>query len=176
MRPTTDAYVTPAPWSGTLRHRQYGAAETYRLAALWLGGCATVADWGGGTGYFGLCLPPTVQYLNVDGTQQYPGQVLADLKTYSEPSDGILLRHVLEHASDWRRVLANALQAYRRRLVLVTFTPDVEETRIVKQKSGWPVWHFNPLDLSDAMGAALVGSEFIQSSHPERVYYVERPQ
>lgn len=176
MRPTVDRFVTPAPWSGSLRHARYGTEETYRRAAAWLGVCAAVADWGGGTGYFGCCLPPGVAYVNVDGTQQYPGQVLADLKAYAEPSDGILLRHVLEHVSDWRHVLRNALQAYRRRLVLVTFTPDVDETRIVKQKSGWPVWHFNPIDLSDTIGGALVGCELVETSHPERLYYVERPQ
>ncbi len=169
-------YVTLVPWRASLQHPQYGTADTYRLAATWLQHCPTVADWGGSTGFFGTCLPASVQYTIVDGTQQVAGQVLADLATYQEPSDGILLRHVLDATPEWDVVLRNALAACRQRLVVVTHTPPAAETAIVHVKSGWPIWHFNPADLRAIMGTWLVSDEAVITSHPEHVYYLERPR
>jgi hypothetical protein len=167
-------FVTAKPWGPTLQHASYGADETYRLAADWLRDCPTVADWGGGAGYFGRFLPELVQYTVVDGTEQGDGQVLADLTTYHEPSDGILLRHVLDNTPDWQPILHNALAAFRQRLVVITFTPSAPTTHIARVKSGWPIWSFNPDDLMLAMGALLVRFEFVPTSHPERVYFLER--
>src|ERR1043166_9122174 len=115
-------FVTPAPWKPSLQHPFYATQETYRLAAEWLKDCQTVADWGGSTGFFGTCLPASVKYTVVDGTAQVEGQVLADLTTYREPSDGILLRHVLELNTEWRQILRNAMEAFRQRMVVITYT------------------------------------------------------
>lgn len=167
-------FVTPAPWKASLQHPIYGTRDTYEIAADWLKNCATVSDWGGSTGFFRTLLPSSVHYTLVDGTQQVVEQVLADLAAYRESSDGILLRHVLDMTADWRLVLANALIAFRRRLAVVTFTPDEADTRIVKQKSGWPIWGFNPNDLRAAMGHLLVDEIEVKTSHPERVYLLER--
>jgi hypothetical protein len=164
--------VTSVPWPRTLY--QYGAVDTYRLAAEWLKDCATVADWGGAQGYFGTCLPSSVQYTLVDGTVQAAQQTLADLCAYRQPSDGILLRHVLDNTHDWQPILANALQAFRHRMVIVTYTPDADITRRVERKNGWPEWRFNPDDLRRAMGHVLVRDEAVETTHPERVYYLER--
>lgn len=165
--------VTSAPWPRTLY--QYGAEETYRRAAAWLKDCPTVADWGGAQGYFRTCLPATVQYTLVDGTLQAAEQVLANLLTYREPSDGILLRHVLDNTHDWQPILTNALQAFRQRLVIVTYTPDEDVTRRVERKNGWPEWRFNPNDLRALMGDLLVRDEAVETTHPERVFYLQRP-
>lgn len=170
---TAPASVTSVPWPRTLY--QYGAPDTYRLAADWLKGCSAVADWGGAQGYFRTCLPSYVPYTLVDGTAQATDQVLADLRTYREPSDGILLRHVLDNTHEWRPILANALQAFRRRMVVVTYTPDAPVTRRVERKNGWPEWLFNPDDLRRAMGDLRVRDEAVQTTHPERVFYLERP-
>ena len=172
---TCAAHVTPAPWSDGLQHARYGAEETYRRAAAWLACCATVSDWGGSTGFFGTCLPRTTVYTVVDGTQQRPGQVLADLTAYRTPSDGILLRHVLELNLDWRAILHNALGAFRRRLVVITFTEPSPDTHVVKQKTGWPVQRFNLDDLRREMGALLVREEAVMTSHDEHLFYLERP-
>lgn len=167
-------YVTPAPWKPLLQRPQYATDDTYRLAAEWLKGCATVADWGGGSGYFRDFLPATVGYRNVDGTAQTSEQVLADLVHYREPSDGILLRHVIEINVDWRTILRNALEACRHRLVVVTFTPPAEETTLVHIKSGWAVHRFDVRDLLTVMSPYLVGYECVRTTHPERVFYLER--
>lgn len=175
-------FVTPRPWGRLLQHRQYGTLDTYRLAAAWLAECESVADWGGGAGFFRTCLPTWTRYTVIEGTHQADThavgrdiQVLADLVIYREPSDGILLRHVLDNTDAWLPILRNALSAFRLRLVVVTFTPDAEETAVAKIKSGWPVRHFNPADLRREMGDLLVRDDVVQTTHPERVYYLERP-
>lgn len=167
-------HVTPEPWAPTLQHAQYATEETYRLAAAWLQSCRTVSDWGGGTGRFRDFLLPAQAYTCVDGTPQHDAMVLADLTTFRGRSHGILLRHVLEINHAWRTILANALEGCLERLVVVTHTPDALQTHVSKMKSGWPIWHFNPEDLRAAMGEALMSDEAVQTTHPERIYYLER--
>lgn len=167
-------FVTPHPWHPGLQHSQYGPMETYLRAAAWLDDCRTVADWGGGPGVLGKLLGPKTRYSVVDGTFQYKGQIVADLSSYGEPSEGIMLRHVLEHVADWQIVLRNALRAMTHRLVLITFTPDADVTGIVRVKSGWPVREFAPEDLRCFLGPYLVADESVVTTHPERIYYVER--
>lgn len=166
-------FVTPQPWH-LPKKRSYGDRHTYERAAAWLAPCATVADWGGGGGMFRKFLPPSVRYTLVDGTAQVDGQILADLATYRVPSDGILLRHILDNTPDWQPVLQNALAAFRQRMAVVTFTPDAQETVEVREEAGWPVRYFNPNDLRAMMAPWLVGEEDVRNRHPERVYYLER--
>lgn len=166
--------ATAVPWSGGLVHERYGTDDTYRMAAGWLEGCYEVADWGGGSGYFRKFLPASVRYTVIDGTKHNEQTMVADLAAYTEPADGILLRHVLEHNDQWRTVLANALHACRYRLVVVTFTPDTDVTHRMKMKSGWPVWAFATAELRTELGVFLVHDQPVQTSHPEHVYYVER--
>jgi hypothetical protein len=134
-----------------------------------------IADWGAGSGFFRLFVDHGTRYIPIDGTpRDLPNFVLADLARYRQPSGGILLRHVVDMTEDWRLVLENAMAAFRRRMVIITFTPDAESTHVSKRKSGWPVWHFNPDDLRHVMGTALVRDYALQTSHPERIYLLER--
>ncbi len=168
-------HATPTAWGPNLQHAQYGTDDTYRLAANWLEDCATVADWGGGAGYFERFLRPEQSYTCIDGTAYSPQTTVRDLTTYLGKSDGILLRHVLDQSEDWLAILVNAKASCEHRLAVVTFTPDATWTRRVKVKSGWPVMHFNPSDLRQVMGPWLVGEWSMKTSHPERIYYLERP-
>jgi len=167
-RPT----VTGIAWPRCLE--QYGAADTYRLAAEWLKECRTVADWGGASGHFRSYLPPDVMYTLVDGTLQTSDQVLANLTTYTVPSEGILLRHVLDNTHDWQPILLNALAAFRRRMVVVTFVPPGPTTKRIEHRNGWPYWQFNPNDLRVLMGPLLVRDESVATTHPEHVFFLER--
>ena len=167
-------HVTVKPWSGGLQHPMYGTADTYQLAAAWLADCADVADWGGGTGALGHFLPRSVRYRVVDGTLQTTDQALFDLETFREPADGIALRHVLDINLGWREILINALGAFRRRMVVITFTPDARETTVRKFKSGWPILHFDPADLRARLQPYVVRDEAVMTSHPERIYYLEK--
>jgi hypothetical protein len=167
--------VTPTAWHKPHHKPRYGDDRTYRLAADWLQACPTVADWGGARGYFRRFLPATVRYLCVDGTRHADGvDVLADLTTYHLPSAGILLRHVIDMTLDWRTVLANALEAFTVRLVVITWTPECDRTQVAYIEHGWPVTYFNPADLRAAMGRVLVYDQAIQTTQPERLYFCQR--
>lgn len=169
-------HVTAKAWDKKLlQHDSYGSQTSYQRAAQWLARCRGVADWGGSTGHLGRHLPASVAYHVVDGTLQHPSTVLADLATYTTPTDGIALRHVLDCTFEWAAVLRNAIRACESRLVVITFTPDADVSHIEKLKSGWPVWHFNPNDLRAFMRPFLVREEMVTETHPERIYYLERP-
>lgn len=171
---TAQAFVTPQPWRLGLQHASYGSEATYRKVAEWVGVCPRVDDWGGSTGHLRRYLPESCVYRVIDGTEQYPGTVLANLVNFVEPCDGIVLRHVLDNTFYWSQVLSNALKAFRHRLAVVTFTKDAQATQLAKVKSAWPIWHFNPDDLRRHMDAFLVREEQVHETHPERVYYLER--
>jgi hypothetical protein len=108
-----------------------GDVQTYRKAAAFLQGLETVEDWGCGRGWLKHYLPSSVRYTGVDGSATSAADVVADLTRYTSSADGVVLRHVLEHNPNWAAILANALRSFRRRLVLVLFTPFVETTGIV---------------------------------------------
>lgn len=171
----TVAHATPLAWPKPRHKPRYGDDTTYALAAEWLKDCVTVADWGGARGYFKQFLPAAVRYTSVDGTRHHDGvDIVADLADYHEPSDGILLRHVVDMTFDWPAVLANALNAFRYRLVVVTCWEAAVETHVARTEHGWPVTHFNPDQLRTFMGHLLVRDDLVQTTHPERVYYLER--
>lgn len=176
-------YATQVPWVKPGKTR-YGIEASYRAAAAWLSPCATIADWGGGAGQFRRYLPPWHRYTLVDGTDQgVRRQVIVDLVGYRVPSDGILLRHVLDCTFDWRAVLASACAAFRRRLCVVTFTPAAEATVVDHRIGAWPVTHFAEADLRAAFadGRAHLADVVVvrpgpdeQQYAPERVYCLER--
>ncbi len=86
-------------------------------------------DWGCGQCWFRRYLNPSVRYKGIDGSRGTGLDELADLTTYTSRTEGILLRHVLEHNSAWEAILTNALQSFTKRLVIVLFTPFAETTR-----------------------------------------------
>jgi hypothetical protein len=107
----------------------YGPPATYIEAAALLDKKEwTVADWGCGCcaakSYFSRA-----KYVGIDGSPGFADKV-ADLREYREPSDGILLRHVLEHNYDWPVILKNALAAAKRRLVVILFLPMKRYTEL----------------------------------------------
>ena len=113
------------PWyAGGTSKPNYGPTDTYRIAAEWLRGLS-VEDWG--CGYARFREFHDGPYVGVDGTRGWAA-VIADLRHYRSQTDGLLLRHVLEHNVDWRLILQNAAHSFRRRLALVLFTPDSGET------------------------------------------------
>lgn len=106
---------------------ELGDARSYGPAAQWLlqGGCRTVADWGcglrGAEKHF-----PGVEYVGVDGSQpkgRPQPDVVADLAEVELVTEGVMMRHVLEHCRDWEAVLGNAIGSFTKRMSLVTFRP-----------------------------------------------------
>jgi hypothetical protein len=173
-------HATKIPWITKVQGPRYGTDHTYQMAAEWLWpACRTVADWGGCQGYAERYLPPPIRYWVVDGTasrQPWPKDwVVANLADYAVPSEGILLRHVLEMTEDWAAVLENAVKAFTKRMVVVTFTPQARKTWLAKHHLTWPVFHFNhKKDLIPRMEPYLKDMKYIQTTQPERVYYLEK--
>lgn len=166
-------FVTPSPWLKPKKGR-YGIVESYRVAADWLRPCRTVADWGCGGGYFERYLSPNQRYIPIDGTRQIHGQILADLATYEGESDGIMLRHVVDCTNDWRAVLLNVVRRFRRRAVVITFTPMVERTLVAWREGGWTFMHFDHNELLDLMEPFVVDRIDVEPGDGERRYETER--
>ena len=123
---------------------------TYQKAAEFLDiEDSLVADWGCGTTYFRRFIR-NARYVGIDGSASPWCNVVADLRTYRGYSDGILLRHVLEHNVDWKRILRNALR-HAPRVVVVIFTPFRRTTRVIDMTWGVvPTLSFKKADLCAA--------------------------
>jgi len=85
-----------------------------------------IEDWGCGPGFF-AALCRAGQCVGIDGSRTPAASIVADLAHYRSSVDGIFIRHVLEHNYCWREILRNALGSFRRRMVLVLFTPFADE-------------------------------------------------
>jgi hypothetical protein len=108
---------------------RFGGEASYRLAASFLKDCASIEDWGAGACWLrqyvyeygppGRDHPP--RYVSIDGSGPHV-DVLIDLVDYHSECEGICLRHVLEHDENWQIILGNALESFRKRLIIVLST------------------------------------------------------
>ena len=163
---------------------------TAKMAAEYLAGGSVVEieDWGCGYGGFKKFVRDYQQYVGVDGSSTPFADVVADLTTYRSTPDGLLLRHVLEHNPKWLDILRNALASFRKRMVIVVFTPFMENTKIVGR---YPSWHgsnsgidmidigFKKYDLTNEFGRDVVWTEeTVETASQysrEHLFYFERP-
>jgi len=105
----------------------YGETPTYELAAKFLEDCETVEDWGCGAGGF---LRFCDRAIGVDGSNTPHAQKkFIDLVNYTSESDGIHVRHVLEHNYEWKKILNNILKSARKKIVITMFIPLGDETK-----------------------------------------------
>jgi hypothetical protein len=178
--------VKPTPeWTATLVGRwqygnvapfAYGDEVTYRKGMAFLDGHGTIEDWGCGTGYARRFVTRS-PYRAVDGSPSLGVDHVTDLRTYRSDADCIFMRHVLEHNADWRRILENALASFRRRMVLVVFTPFAEETTEIASWQGIPDLSLRKADLLEAFAGLEVQEEIVESNTEylrEHVFYLER--
>jgi hypothetical protein len=156
----------------------YADTATYGLAAAWLDGL-DVEDWGCGLGWFRRF--HRGGYLGVDGTRSRWCDVHADLAAYRSMSEGVLLRHVLEHDPRWRDVLDNAVASTQRRLCVVLFTPPQDETRVLAEDVGGlgvPDIGFRLADVTDRLDGLRHTVETLETDSgygQETVIRAERP-
>ncbi len=142
-------------WNGSyhkLKEREpYGDTITYQYGAIWLTGCETVEDWGCGAGWFEtFCKAPN--YIGIDGSDTPFLTKKADLVLYKSDVDGIFMRHILEHNYEWKTILYNALESFRKRMCLILFTPLVDTTRVIATNPGYghvPDISFSMRELED---------------------------
>jgi hypothetical protein len=155
---------------------QYGAIDTYRVAANWLDGYGTVFDWGCG-GEFARQFFTKSKYAGLDGS--FAGKNNIDLAEVNLDCDSILMRHILENNPDgWGRILRNAVSSFRRRMVLVTFTSFADMTHIYKTEryatGDLSYLRFLKSDLTERMGDFLVSDRAVHTTHPEHVFFLEK--
>lgn len=161
-----------------------GEITTMRLAAEWLDeACVHVEDWGCGSAYAKRFFV-NASYRGVDGSGP-KADVIADLREYTSSVDGVLMRHVLEHNYEWRRVLENALRSAKKRLALIIFTPRMPATQVLRWNAmrpdatiGVPDIGFAPFDLLTAIGDGWAVRETSHKTETvygwERIMYAER--
>jgi GT2 family glycosyltransferase len=125
-------YPTPIVglWNyGKTGRFRYGDDVTYRHGMAFLDGHGIIEDWGCGFAYARTFVTDS-EYVGLDGSSQWADKI-RDLRAYRSDVDCIFMRHVLEHNVDWRLILANAVASFRRRMVLIIFTPFSDSTRII---------------------------------------------
>lgn len=156
----------------------YGNTITYQLAADYLDGCDLIEDWGCGKGWFSTFIPPD-RYRGIDGSQTPWAGVVADLTDYRSDVPGVFMRHVLEHNYRWSDILANAVESFRERFVLVLFTPLVDQTHEVAYNDdpGVPDIAFSLADIADHLTGLTWSHETILTDtlyKAETIFLVER--
>ena len=124
---------------------------------------------------------PEIRWHSLKGVDGSPAAApyadeICDLRDYHSTVDGIFMRHILEHNWDWNVILANVMNSFTKRFVLVLFTPFSENTHAL-QPLGLIDLSFEQEDIT----CFFVGCEWrVETLHTdtqygiEHVFYVER--
>lgn len=148
---------------------------THRLGMDWLAPCRFVEDWGCGDGYARRYRDG--KYLGIDGTPGQGVDWVADLRRFRSHTNGIFMRHVLEHNWDWQLILANLLGSFTYRAAVVTFTPFAAEVTDLAPGARVPDLAFVHDDLAWIMGDLLAGEADLQTDTQygtEHIFYLEK--
>lgn len=159
----------------------YGDDVTYSKGLGFLDGHGLIEDWGCGLTHAKTFIR-TSGYRGIDGSSQYADDIV-DLREYRSDVDCIFMRHVLEHNADWRPILANATASFRRRMVLVVFTPFTESTRQIATETEFtsipvPDISFRREDLIAFFQLCTWSEESVKTDTQygtEHVFYLEKP-
>jgi hypothetical protein len=151
----------------------YGDALTYQLGAAFLAGLQ-IEDWGCGYGHFAEYIPCR----GVDGSCSPFADEVADLAEYRSATEGLFMRHVLEHDERWKAILDNAVASFTKRMVLVLFTPWAEKTEVLTWTLlGVPDISFSKTDITDRFGGCTWQLEEYQTATyygVEHVFLLEK--
>jgi SAM-dependent methyltransferase len=129
-----------------------GDGQTYEATAAWLAelGCNEVQDWGCGTAWARkIFVQRGIRYVGLDIAPGFADEIV-NLVNFVGQTDGIVMRHVLEHNYAWKDILRNALASCRH-LALVIFTPFTrgEECRLAwNAREGVPDLSLNKTELT----------------------------
>lgn len=163
---------------GTTPQFPYGDETSYRKAMEFLDGPHIIEDWGCGTSWARKFVKRG-RYIGIDGSWSLHCDLVTDLRTYrSSSAGGILIRHILEHNYDWKKILDNALASFQKKFALILFTPFGEMTRSISStKEIVPDLSFRKEDLLDLIQAHPYTEESFQSATQygaEHMFYVTR--
>jgi hypothetical protein len=126
-------YPMVGAWNYDQPKFAYGDDVTYQKGISFLDGRGTIEDWGCGFAHAKTFVKQS-SYVGVDGSSPYADRI-ADLSTYTSDVECIFMRHVLEHNANWRQILKNAISSFKRRMVLIIFTPFGPTTRQIATSS-----------------------------------------
>jgi hypothetical protein len=171
-------------WSDMVGHWDYATTEpfpyddesSYRKGMAFLDGHGKIEDWGCGTA-FAKRFVANSEYVGVDGSESPYCDVTADLQRYTSDTDCLFMRHVLEHNWGWRSILRNAVKSFRRRMVLIVFTPFGESEMKLLDENGIPNLTLNRDEILGFFEGMKVTSETIDSNteyRTETIFYVEK--
>jgi len=109
----------------------YGDTCTYGKGYEFLKTCKKVEDWGCGLGGFKrfIKLEDSIEYVGIDGSVTPWADVKADLVNYKSETEGIFMRHIIEHNFEWETLLQNAFRSFSKKMCLILFTPFTEKTK-----------------------------------------------
>lgn len=158
----------------------YGDDTTYIKGMEFLDGHGTIEDWGCGFGHAKNFVHKS-EYIGVDGSSPFADKKV-DLISYTSDTECIFMRHVLEHNADWRRILANAVASFKRRMVLVVFTPFGEVTRSIATSTSLttfpvPDISFRREDLTQFFSHLVHRGETLTTDTQygeEHIFYIQR--
>jgi hypothetical protein len=118
------------------------------------------------------------RYVGIDGSWSLHCNMVADLRKYWSSADAIMLRHILEHNWEWKKILENALASFQKKLALVLFTPFCEETRSIGTTWGTiPDLSFRKEDLVAYMKPFTFTEESLRTATQygvEHIFYITR--
>lgn len=151
--------------------------ETYEGPISWLlETCESIEDWGCGMAWGRKYAEG--RYRGVDGSPAAAefADEICDLRDYHSDVDGIFMRHILEHNWDWDVLLKNVMGSFRKRFVLVLFTPFSDVTHPL-QPLGLIDMSFARGDLVKFFEGCSVREETVQTKTQyglEHIFYVEK--
>jgi glycosyltransferase involved in cell wall biosynthesis len=154
----------------------YGDDTTYKKGMAFLDGRGTIEDWGCGAAYAKLFVKES-KYIGIDGSQSTFTDQVVDLRNYTSKTDCIFMRHVLEHNHDWRNILANAVNSFTKRMVLIVFTPFAEQTKQIAKWSDIPDISFRKADLTEFFQHLKYIEESLETDteyKTEHIFYIEK--
>jgi len=158
----------------------YGDNISYRKGIAFLDGYGSIEDWGCGFAHARTFVTRS-RYVGIDGSSKSADKI-ADLREFKSNGDCIFMRHVLEHNFEWRRILANAVASFAKRMVLIIFTPLSETTRVIATSSSvtsFPVPDiaFKREDLTQYFEHLKYSEESLETDTQygtEHVFYIEK--
>jgi hypothetical protein len=115
----------------------YGDTFTYGKGYEFLKTCKKIEDWGCGLGGFKYFIKSedSIDYVGIDGSITPWSVVKADLLHYKSETEGIFMRHIIEHNYEWETLLRNAFQSFSKKMCLILFTPFTEKTTQIAYES-----------------------------------------
>lgn len=155
----------------------YGDETTYQKAIEFLDGPYTIEDWGCGTAWARKFVKRG-RYIGLDGSWSMHCDLVTDLRNYRSMADAVLMRHILEHNWDWKKILENVLASFQKKFALILFTPFGEETRSIA--TTWetiPDISFRKEDLLEYLKPFRFTEESLKTATQygvEHIFYVSR--